>query len=522
MAQRRQDFAGHQARRTAIGPMEEEGMGDEVEAVAYTREDRQRYREKVRQDLDVFEQMLTHHSFDYERPLTGMEIELSLVDEDFLPRMNNAAVLERISDPRYQTELARYNIELNVEPRLLPGDAARDLEDDLRESLNEADALASETGAHIVQIGTLPTVMPEHFQGDWMSANLRYAALNEAMVSARGEDMFIDIQGERGERLATYADSIGPESAGTSVQLHLQVSPQEFAANWNAAQSLACLQLAVGSNSPFFFGKQLWHETRTELFRQAVDTRPIELKNQGVRPRVFFGERWITSVFDLFEENVRYFPALIPEISDEDPVAMLEAGRTPRLSELRLHNGTVYRWNRPVYDVVNDMPHLRVENRVLPAGPTIIDTMANSAFYFGMLRMLAHDDRPIWTRMSFSAAEQNFHACAKHGMEARVYWPGFGRVPADELVLRHLLPMAHEGLERWGVSAAVRERYLGVIEARCTSGVTGASWQIAAVQCLEDRGMDRSKALRGMLERYIQAMHTNEPVHTWSLPTTSL
>jgi hypothetical protein len=494
-------------------------MGEEVEAVAFTREERQRYREKVLQDLDVFEQMLTHHSFDYERPLTGMEIELSLVDEDFLPRMNNAAVLERISDPRYQTELARYNIELNVEPRLLPGDAARDLEDDLRHSLNEADALASETGAHIVQIGTLPTVMPEHFQGDWMSANLRYAALNEAMVNARGEDMFIDIQGERGERLAMYADSIGPESAGTSVQLHLQVSPQEFAANWNAAQSLACLQLAVGSNSPFFFGKQLWHETRTELFRQAVDTRPIELKNQGVRPRVFFGERWITSVFDLFEENVRYFPALIPEISDEDPVAMLEAGGTPRLSELRLHNGTVYRWNRPVYDVVNDVPHLRVENRVLPAGPTIIDTMANSAFYFGVLRMLAHDERPIWTRMSFSAAEQNFHACAKHGMDARVYWPGFGRVPADELVLRHLLPMAHEGLERWGVSAAVRERYLGVIEARCTSGVTGASWQIAAVQCLEDRGMDRSTALRGMLERYIQAMHTNEPVHTWPLPT---
>src|SRR5450631_4643637 len=315
MAQRRQDFAGHQARLTAICPMEEEGMGEEVEAVAYTREDRQRYREKVRQDLDVFEQMLTHHSFDYERPLTGMEIELSLVDEDFLP-----------------------------------------------------------------------TVMPEHFQGDWMSANLRYAALNEAMVSARGEDMFIDIQGADGERLATYADSIGPESAGISVQLHLQVPPQNFAACWNAAQVLAGPQLVVGANSPFFFGKRLWHETRTELFRQATDTRPIELKNQGVRPRVFFGERWITSVFDLFEENVRYFPALLPEISDEDPVAMLESGRTPLLPELRLHNGTVYRWNRPVYDVVNDIPHLRVENRVLPAGPTVIDTMANSAFYFGVLR----------------------------------------------------------------------------------------------------------------------------------------
>lgn len=304
------------------------------------------------------------------------------------------------------------------------------------------------------------------------------------------------------------------------MQLHLQVPPQEFAASWNAAQALAGLQLAVGANSPFFFGKQLWHETRTELFRQSIDTRPVELKNQGVRPRVSFGERWITSVFDLFEENVRYFPALLPEISDEDPVATLEAGGTPRLSELRLPNGTVYRWNRPVYDVVNDIPHLRVENRVLPAGLTIIDTMANSAFYFGALRMLAEDDRPIWTKMSFSAAEQNFTACAQRGTEARVYWPGFGKVPADELMLRHLLPMAHEGLRRWGVSAAVCDRYLSVIEARCTSGVTGATWQIAAVQRLQDRGMDRSKALRGMLERYVQAMHTNEPVHTWSLPNT--
>ena len=493
-------------------------MGEEVSAAAFTREDRQRYREKVHQDLDVFEQMLTHHSFDFERPLTGMEIELNLVDEDYQPMMTNAAVLERISDPRYQTELARYNIEFNVEPRLLPGYAARELEEDLRQSLNRAEALANQTGAHIVQIGILPTVMPEHFQSDWMSANVRYAALNRAMVNARGEHMFIDIQGDSGERLATYADSIGPESAGTSVQLHLQVPPQAFAANWNAAQALAGLQLAVGANSPFFFGKRLWHETRTELFRQATDTRPIELKNQGVRPRVFFGERWITSVFDLFEENVRYFPALLPEISDEDPVAMLESGRTPLLPELRLHNGTVYRWNRPVYDVVNDIPHLRVENRVLPAGPTVIDTMANSAFYFGVLRTLAEDERPIWSKMSFSAAEQNFHACAQRGMEARVYWPGFGRVPADELVLRYLLPMAYEGLERWGVSAEVRDRYLGVIEARCTSGVTGATWQIAAVRCLEDRGMDRSKALRGMLERYVHAMHSNEPVHTWPLP----
>jgi hypothetical protein len=493
-------------------------MGEEVTGTAYTRQDRQRYREKVRLDLDVFEQMLAHSSFEDERPLIGMEIELNLMDEGYEPRMANAEVLERIADPAFQTEIGQYNIELNVMPRSLPGDSAIELENDLRQSLNRAEVLANETGAHIVAIGILPTVMPKHLNAGSMSDKLRYAALNEAMVNARGENMFIDIEGTSGERLAMYADSIVPESACTSVQLHLQVAPQDFAAYWNGAQTLSGLQLAMGANSPYFCGKQLWHETRVELFNQATDTRPIELKNQGVRPRVFFGERWITSVFDLFEENVRYFPALLPELTDEDPVATLEAGLAPRLSELRLHNGTVYRWNRPIYDLADGRPHLRVENRVLPAGPTMIDTLANSAFYYGVLRQLTEEDRPIWTQMSFADAEHNFHACARRGIEAKVCWPGFGEVQANELVLRHLLPMAHEGLKRWGVSTAVRERYLGVIEGRCTSGTNGASWQIAAVHRLEDRGADRPTALRGMLQHYVQAMHANEPVHTWPLP----
>ena len=493
-------------------------MGEDVAGTGYTREQRQRYREKVRQNLDVFEQMLSQSSFDFERPMTGMEIELNLVDEAYQPRMSNAEVLTSIADPGYQTELGRYNIELNVPPRPLPGDAALELEADLRRSLNRAEGLANRTGAHIVAIGILPTVMPEHFSTEWMSANARYAALNEAVFNARGEDVFIDIEGPTGERLATYADSIAPESACTSVQLHLQVAPQEFAAHWNAAEALSGPQLALGANSPYFFGRRLWAETRVELFAQATDTRSVELKNQGVRPRVFFGERWITSIFDLFEENVRYFPALLPETSDEDPVAVLQRGDAPRLHELRLHNGTVYRWNRPIYDIVDNTPHVRVENRVLPAGPSIVDTLANSAFYYGVLRMLASDDRPVWTKMSFAAAEHNFQACARRGIESRVYWPGFGEVAADELVLRHLLPLAHEGLEEWGVSAAVRDRYLGVIEGRCTSGMNGAAWQVATVERLEDKGADRASALSGMLERYVEGMAANEPVHTWKVP----
>jgi hypothetical protein len=293
------------------------------------------------------------------------------------------------------------------------------------------------------------------------------------------------------------------------------VSPADFANNWNAAQVIAAPQLAMGANSPYFFGRHLWAETRIELFAQATDTRPDELKSQGVRPRVWFGERWITSIFDLFEENVRYFPSLLPELSEEDPEAELAAGRTPMLSELRLHNGTVYRWNRPVYDVVDGRPHVRVENRVLPAGPTVVDMMANSAFYYGLLRTISEEDRPLWTKMSFTAAHDNFLEAARNGMNARLYWPGLGEVTPDELVLRHLLPMADEGLRRWKVAADVRDRYLGVIEGRAKTGRNGSVWQVAAVEMLESGGLDRPAALAEMLRQYCDLMHSNEPVHTW-------
>lgn len=237
-----------------------------------------------------------------------------------------------------------------------------------------------------------------------------------------------------------------------------------------------------------------------------------------MRPRVWFGERWITSIFDLFEENVRYFPALLPETTDEDPSAVLDAGGVPALAEMRLHNGTVYRWNRPIYDIGGGHPHVRVENRVLPAGPTIVDTLANAAFYYGALRMLAQEDRPVWSRMSFAAAEDNFLSGAKDGLEAKVYWPGRGDLPATELILRHLLPLANEGLRDWGVSTEARDRYLSVIEGRCLTGVNGATWQTATVAALEERGIPREEALRQMVATYSEHMHANTPVHTWPMP----
>jgi hypothetical protein len=348
------------------------------------------------------------------------------------------------------------------------------------------------------------------------SANPRYALLNEQIFAARGEDLEISIAGV--ERLSTHADTIAPEAACTSVQLHQQVEPEAFAAYWNAAQAIAGVQVAVAANSPFFCGKELWRETRIAVFEQATDTRPEELKIQGVRPRVWFGERWITSIFDLFEENVRYFPSLLPVCDDEDPVQTLERGDVPQLGELRLHNGTIYRWNRPIYDVVRDQPHLRVENRVLPAGPTVADIVANAAFYYGLLKVVAEAERPIWSQMSFSAAEENFHAGARGGIDARVYWPGLGEVPAAELVLRRLLPLAHEGLERWGVDSRDAGRLLDMIERRCVTLRNGASWQSAMFHHLyDDKRMDRGDALRQMTTRYREYMHSNAPVHEWPM-----
>jgi hypothetical protein len=489
-------------------------MGQQVAARAFSREDRQRYRRKVRACLDVFARMLSESRFHPERRSFGLEIELNLTDEVGDPALTNAAVLKAIADPSFQTELAQFNVEINIPPRLLEGAVFTDLEQAARASLNNAEEHARTVGARMMIIGILPTVAQRHLQGDSISANPRYALLNEQIFAARGEDLEIAIAGV--ERLFTHADTIAPEAACTSVQLHQQVDPEAFAPYWNAAQAIAGPQVAVAANSPFFYGKELWRETRIALFEQATDTRPEELKIQGVRPRVWFGERWITSIFDLFEENVRYFPALLPVCEPEDPLETLQRGDVPQLAELRLHNGTIYRWNRPIYDVVRGQPHLRVENRVLPAGPTVVDIVANAAFYYGLLRAVAEDERPLWSQMSFSAAGENFHAGARDGIEARLYWPGVGEVPVAELVLRRLLPLAHEGLRRWGVDSGDAERLLGIIERRCVMLRNGASWQAEMFhQLYQDQGLDRLEALREMTRRYREHMHSNEPVHLW-------
>ncbi|MFE2378882.1 glutamate--cysteine ligase [Streptomyces sp. NPDC059398] len=494
-------------------------MGEKLEADGFDPSGRQRYRRKLQQCLEVLERLLEEKRFDRPRNLMGMEIELNLAGADGLPRMMNAEVLERIASRDFQMELGMFNLEVNIVPHRLGGRVFDQLAEELRTGLAYAHRKAAEVDAGIVMTGILPTLGPEDLVGANLSSADRYTLLNEQMRAARGEDFDLDITGV--EHLACTSSSIVPEAACTSVQLHLQVTPARFADVWNAAQAVAGAQVAIGANSPFLFGKELWRESRPPLFLQATDVRPPELRAQGVRPRTWFGERWIGSAYDLFEENLRYFPPLLPRCDDEDPQRVFDDGGAPGLQELVLHNGTVYRWNRPVYDVTDGVPHLRVENRVLPAGPTVTDVLANAAFYYGLVRALADEARPVWKRLPFEAAARNFDAGCRYGIEARLEWPAAGRsggvvsVPAVRLVREELLPLAAAGLDAWGVEAADRDHFLGVIEERCRRRTNGASWQVDTFHRALETGLGRREALALTTRRYAELMAAGEPVHAW-------
>ncbi|WP_329129256.1 glutamate--cysteine ligase [Streptomyces sp. NBC_01476] len=493
-------------------------MGEKVVASVFDLADRRLHRRKLQQCLVGLERLLDEGRFDRPRNLMGLEIELNLADSHGLPRMMNEEVLERIASRDFQTELAQFNIEVNIAPHRLSGRVLDRLGEELRTGLGYADRRASEVGARIVMVGILPTLEAQ----DLVSANLstadRYLLLNERILTMRGEDITLDIQGV--EHLVYTSASIAPEAACTSTQMHLQVTPGRFAGVWNAAQAVSGPQIAAGANSPFLFGRELWRETRPILFQQATDTRPQELRAQGVRPLTWFGERWIDSVTDLFAENVRYFPALLPICEDEDPLRVLDDGGVPRLRELTLHNGTVYRWNRPVYEVVDGVPHLRVENRVMPAGPTVADVLANTALYYGLVRALADAPHPVWQRMPFGAAAANFDAACRYGIGAVLHWPrgrggSLAEIPAADLLRDELLPLAAAGLDAWGIDPVDRDHYLGIIEERCRKRTNGAEWQSAVFHRMLERGLDRRPALAAMTQRYREYMEGGEPVHTW-------
>ncbi|WP_049564549.1 glutamate--cysteine ligase [Streptomyces sp. SBT349] len=498
-------------------------MGEKVVADRFDLEARRRFRDRLRACGEALSTLLREGRFEGSRDVIGLEVELCLADSDGSPRMVNDDVLARMATRDFQTELGQFTLELNMAPRGLEGRVFDDLAEELRIAIGYADRMAGEFGARLVMTGVLPTITAEQMVPASLSPRDRYTLLNDQIMAARGEHIDLDISGA--ERLRGTFESIAPESACTSVQFHLQVTPERFAATWNAAQAAAGAQIAVGANAPFVFGRELWHESRPPFFLQATDSRPPEFAAQGVRPRSWFGERWIGSVGELFEENLRYFPALLPLCADEDPREVLEAGGVPRLAELTLHNGTVYRWNRPVYAVADGVPHLRVENRVLSTGPTVVDTVANAAFYYGLVRALSDQEHPVWERLPFADAERNFTAACRHGIDAELAWPGEApgsgtvRLGAARLVADRLLPLAGDGLDACGVAAADRDHYLSIIEERCRRGVTGAAWQTRAYHRAVADGADRATALRGLVRRYCELARTDAPVHSWPTGT---
>ncbi|MDP8970417.1 MAG: glutamate--cysteine ligase [Actinomycetota bacterium] len=492
-------------------------MGRDIDTTEFTSEDQIRYRDKVKANLAVLRELVDSGRFETGHRLGGVEMEVYITDPAGKAMPINAALLERIASEDFQTELAQFNIEFALNPRRLVADAFRQIEDELRASLDRAQLKAETLDAQVMIIGILPTLTDFDVTEQNLSANPRYKALNDMILAARGEQILIRIEGE--ELLEKTANSIVFEAACTSMQLHLQVDQSSFARAWNAAQALSAPLVAVGANSPFFLGKQLHHETRIALFEQSIDTRPTALRHQGLHPRVWFGERWLSEgLVELFDENVRYFPALLPVCYEEDPWAVLHAGDIPHLPELTLHNGTIYRWNRPVYGVARGRPHMRIENRVLPAGPTVADSVANAALYYGMLHALAGAKPGVWEQMSFDVACDNFFAAARDGLGARVRWPQIGRVPVTQLLVEHLLPLAREALLGWQVDPADVDHYLGIIHQRLVSGQNGAAWQIETWRRLIDgHGLGRTAAARELVRRYQELSRQGRPVHTWPL-----
>lgn len=492
-------------------------MGEQISSASYTPRQRTVYRQQLEEELEAFDRHLQEAEFT-DHGTIGLELELNLVDQDMQPHPNNEAVLDGLSD-EYQSEIGQFNLELNHPPLPIGGAGLADLEKGLQQRYDTVANAAAAAGSQVAMIGTLPTLTTQFLEGpSWMTPEKRYAGLQNSVMESRGE--LVNVTLWREENYSHDFDSIAPEAACTSVQLHLQVNPGKFARAWNASQAIAGAQVALSANSPLFLGHRVWHESRIPVFKQSVDTRTKELINQGVRPRVWFGEGWITSVFDLFEENVSFFSPLLPEgrVEAGKPEML---GNIPGLHYLNLQNGTIWRWNRPIYDPNGPLSHIRVENRILPAGPTIKDIVADAAFYYGCVQTLAEQTRPVWSRLSFADARENFRQGARHGLTANVSWPTLGTIPVTELLANHLLPIADEGLRSLDVAPEYREEYLGIIEGRVRTRQNGAMWQLNALNKLAPGAgvetPERKLALQELMRHYLKNQASGAPVHTWPL-----
>ena len=467
------------------------------------------------EDLHALELLLEAGGVESGIRRIGAEQEMFLVDSSCRPAPVGPEILERVQHELLTTEIGRFNLEANMPPLLFGGSCLSDMEQGIRDLVQITRDAAEDFGAEVALVGILPTLrLPDLCLAN-MSPNPRYFELNRAVSRMRGGDFHLLIKGI--DELDIKHDNVMLEAVNTSFQVHFQVGAEEFARLYNLAQLATAPMLAAAVNSPLLLGKKLWKETRIAVFQHSVDVRSKTHSRRGHRPRVHFGESWVRDgVVELFKEDIARYRVILAGDTSEDPLLALESGRAPELKALRMHNGTVYRWNRACYGVHDGKAHLRIENRVIPSGPTIQDEVANAAFFFGLVSGMAdvYDDLP--ERLAFDDAKNNFLQAARQGLEAQFNWLDGHLFSAQNLILDELLPIARDGLASSGIDELDIERYLGLIDARVRSGRTGAQWQLDSCANL-GTGLNLDRRQRSLTRSILLQQWDDKPGHEWEL-----
>jgi len=464
-------------------------------------------------DIRALEWLLENGKIESGVHRIGAEQELVLVGDDFRPAHKNLEILNLLKGEHFTEEIAKFNVEINLDPQTFGAGCFHRMEQQLEELLAQTRQAAEQENTKVLLTGILPTIKKDHLHFQHMTPNVRYEALNEAMRGQKGEDFDLYIIGL--DELKTTHPNILFEACNTSFQVHLQLSPEEFTERYNWSQLIAAPVLAASSNSPILMGKRLWSETRIALFQQSVDTRNAGMLPREKEPRVSFGREWLRgTVADLYKDNVSRFNLLFASDIEEDSLAVAKAGGTPNLEALKLHNGTVYRWNRACFGTANGVAHLRIENRYIPSGPTTRDEMANAAFWLGLMVNKSNPYGDITENMRFEDVRFNFYNSARFCLDSKLEW--FGKtISATDLILEEMLPLSMEGLATMQLPKEEYEPYLELIEERARRMQNGSKWSLKAFSKLL-QGSTPNEASRNLSAAMFARETSGLPVHEWS------
>jgi CBS domain-containing protein/gamma-glutamylcysteine synthetase len=471
-------------------------------------------------DVQALKYMLENNWFEEEDMRIGAEQELVMVDnKQYKPAKICMEVLKQMNYPDWlETELASFNLETNLQPRLYEDVCFSEMENEITQNLDLLQIQLDKMDASYVLTGVLPTMRKFDLKLKYLTPKKRYKALMKALRKQLITENFeLKILGI--DELIVQHDSPLIEACNTSFQVHMQVSPGEFVKMYNIAQALAAPVMAIAANSPLVFGKRLWHETRIALFQQALDTRSSHDDLRERSPRVSFGNDWLHgSILDIYKEDISRYRVLLSADVKEDSLALIGQGKVPKLQALQVHNSTVYRWNRPCYGISQTgKPHLRIENRVLPSGPTVQDEIANAAFWLGAMTGLSAELDDIKAHMAFVDVRDNFGKAAKFGLDTKFTWFNDSKIAASDLIIEELLPLARKGLKLRKVAEKDIDKYLGLIEIRAKNHLTGARWQLRSyTKLLEETNSD--EALTVVTASMIKNERQNLPIHEWPLP----